>query len=156
MAIGHAIYGTSSTGRSWILSLFCKVFISLEQTKASTSSLTFCLMVLIIRQDLVHDSKISGVSSQNNRCTSCDNNTSYIFRIYRITRIVEVYQQSIYINKKNIYYVLKCCNKTKTPFGIAVQTMFCQNSIFFFIKIEFGLYFLDCFDVLMLKMIFKK
>jgi len=41
-------------------------------------------------------------------------------------------------------------------FGSAVESMFDQILIFFFAKIECGLYFLDRFDVLMLKMIFKK
>jgi hypothetical protein len=42
-------------------------------------------------------------------------------------------------------------------FGSAVQPAFHQISIFFFFaKIECGLYFLDRFDVLMSKMIFKK
>jgi len=41
-------------------------------------------------------------------------------------------------------------------FGSAVESMFDQISIFFFAKIECGLYFLDRFDVLMSKMIFKK
>ena len=38
----------------------------------------------------------------------------------------------------------------KRPFGVVVKFQF------FFIKIECGLYFLDRFDVLMSKMIFKK
>jgi len=41
-------------------------------------------------------------------------------------------------------------------FGIAFVTAFRQILIFFFAKIECGLYFLDRFDVLMSKMIFKK
>ena len=47
--------------------------------------------------------------------------------------------------------------KTMSMFGSAVETAFRQNSIFFFfVKIKFGLYFLDRFDVLMSKIIFKK
>jgi len=42
------------------------------------------------------------------------------------------------------------------PFGIAFVTVFHQILNFFFIKIECSLYFLDRFDVLMSKMIFKK
>ena len=47
---------------------------------------------------------------------------------------------------------------TSGPFVSAVEIAFCQISkfFFFFAKIEFGLYFLDRFDVLMSKMIFKK
>ena len=41
-------------------------------------------------------------------------------------------------------------------FGIAFVPAFCLNLIFFFAKIECGLYFLDRFDVLMSKMILKK
>jgi len=41
-------------------------------------------------------------------------------------------------------------------FGIAFVPVFRPNLIFFFAKIECGLYFLDRFDVLMSKMIFKK
>jgi len=41
-------------------------------------------------------------------------------------------------------------------FGSAVEPTFDQISIFFFVKIECGLYFLDRFDVLMSKIIFKK
>jgi hypothetical protein len=41
-------------------------------------------------------------------------------------------------------------------FGIAFVTAFRQILIFFFAKIECGLYFLDRFDVLISKMIFKK
>jgi len=42
-------------------------------------------------------------------------------------------------------------------FGSAVEPAFHRISIFFFFaKIECGLYFLDRFDVLMSKMIFKK
>jgi len=41
-------------------------------------------------------------------------------------------------------------------FGIAFTTVFRQILIFFFATIECGLYFLDRFDVLMSKMIFKK
>jgi hypothetical protein len=42
-------------------------------------------------------------------------------------------------------------------FGSAVELAFHRISIFFFFaKIECGLYFLDRFDVLMSKMIFKK
>ena len=44
----------------------------------------------------------------------------------------------------------------KSPFGCAFQPVFRQILNFFFAKIECGLYFLDRFDVLMLKMIFKK
>jgi hypothetical protein len=41
--------------------------------------------------------------------------------------------------------------------GSAVEPVFHRISIlFFFAKIECGLYFLDRFDVLMLKIIFKK
>jgi hypothetical protein len=42
-------------------------------------------------------------------------------------------------------------------FGSAVEPAFDQISIFFFFaKIECGLYFLDRFDMLMSKIIFKK
>jgi hypothetical protein len=42
-------------------------------------------------------------------------------------------------------------------FGSAFLPVFCENlNFFFFAKIECGLYFLDRFDVLMSKMIFKK
>jgi len=43
-------------------------------------------------------------------------------------------------------------------FGSAFLPVFCENLnfFFFFAKIECGLYFLDRFDVLMSKMIFKK
>jgi hypothetical protein len=47
----------------------------------------------------------------------------------------------------------------KSLFGSAVEPAFDQISNFFnffFAKIECGLYFLDRFDVLMSKMIFKK
>ena len=44
----------------------------------------------------------------------------------------------------------------KSPFGIAVEPAFRKILIFVFAKIECGLYFLDRFDVLILKMIFKK
>jgi hypothetical protein len=48
-------------------------------------------------------------------------------------------------------------SKQKGLFGIAFVTAFHQIlKIFFFAKIECGLYFLDRFDVLMSKMIFKK
>jgi len=39
---------------------------------------------------------------------------------------------------------------------LCVLTCVSLNFEFFFIKIEYGLYFLDRFDVLMLKIIFKK
>jgi len=41
-------------------------------------------------------------------------------------------------------------------FGIVFVIVFRQILNFFFVKIECGLYFLDCFDVLMSKIIFKK
>jgi len=41
-------------------------------------------------------------------------------------------------------------------FGSAVEPAFDQILIFFCAKIECGLYLLDRFDVLMLKIIFKK
>jgi len=41
-------------------------------------------------------------------------------------------------------------------FGIVFVTVFCQILNFIFAKIKCGLYFLDCFDVLMSKIIFKK
>jgi len=44
----------------------------------------------------------------------------------------------------------------KSLFGSAVEYAFDQISFFFVAKIECGLYFLDCFDVLMSKIIFKK
>jgi len=44
----------------------------------------------------------------------------------------------------------------KNMFGYAVEPEFDQISFFFFAKIECGLYFLDRFDVLMSKTIFKK
>ena len=49
------------------------------------------------------------------------------------------------------------CFFIKGPFGSAVVPAFRPNLnfFFFFAKIEFGLYFLDRFDVLMSKMIFK-
>jgi hypothetical protein len=43
-----------------------------------------------------------------------------------------------------------------SPFGSAVQPDFDRILNFFFAKIECSLYFLDRFDVLMSKMIFKK
>jgi hypothetical protein len=47
--------------------------------------------------------------------------------------------------------------KNKRTFGIVFVPVFCSNLIyFFFVKIKCGLYFLDCFDVLMSKIIFKK
>jgi hypothetical protein len=47
--------------------------------------------------------------------------------------------------------------KNKGTFGIAFVIVFCSNlNFFFFAKIECGLYFLDRFDVLMSKIIFKK
>jgi len=52
---------------------------------------------------------------------------------------------------------LKPCPGTSSLFGSAVEPAFDQILIFFFFaKIECGLYFLDRFDVLMSKMIFKK
>jgi hypothetical protein len=45
---------------------------------------------------------------------------------------------------------------SKSLFGSAVEPAFDRISNFFFAKIECGLYFLDRFDVLMSKMIFKK
>ena len=46
---------------------------------------------------------------------------------------------------------------TTSLFGSVVKPAFDQISIFFFVvKIECGLYFLDRFDVLISKMIFKK
>jgi len=44
----------------------------------------------------------------------------------------------------------------KTMFGNATAVAFPKILIFFFTKIEYGLYVLDRFEVLMLKMIFKK
>jgi hypothetical protein len=44
----------------------------------------------------------------------------------------------------------------KSLFGSAVEPAFDQILIFFFAKIECDLYFLDRFDVLMSKIIFKK
>jgi hypothetical protein len=41
-------------------------------------------------------------------------------------------------------------------FGNAAVAMFLKILNFFFTKIEYDLYILDRFDVLMLKMIFKK
>jgi len=41
-------------------------------------------------------------------------------------------------------------------FGFVFVTVFHQILKFFFAKIECGLHFLDRFDVLMLKIIFKK
>jgi len=60
--------------------------------------------------------------------------------------------------------IMKCIETTylsvlwnKIPFVIAFVTTFHQIlNYFFFAKIECGLYFLDRFDVLMSKMIFKK
>ena len=47
--------------------------------------------------------------------------------------------------------------ETKCLFGIAAKPAFWKNSnFFFFAKIKCGLYFLDRFDVLMSKIIFKK
>jgi hypothetical protein len=45
---------------------------------------------------------------------------------------------------------------SKRMFGIAFVPAFCLNLNFFFAKIECGLYFLDRFDVLISKIIFKK
>jgi len=47
---------------------------------------------------------------------------------------------------------------SKVAFGSAFLPVFCENLnfFFFFAKIECGLYFLDRFDVLMSKIIFKK
>jgi len=44
----------------------------------------------------------------------------------------------------------------KSLFGSVVEPAFDRILIFFFVKIECGFYFLDRFDVLMSKMIFKK
>jgi hypothetical protein len=47
--------------------------------------------------------------------------------------------------------------KIKGTFGTVLVTVFPLNlNFFFFAKIECGLYFLDRFDVLMSKIIFKK
>jgi uncharacterized membrane protein (DUF106 family) len=54
-------------------------------------------------------------------------------------------------------YKKKHNHAIKRPFGIAFVTAFHQIlNFFFFAKIECGLYFLDRFDVLMSKIIFKK
>jgi len=51
----------------------------------------------------------------------------------------------------------KVSEKTMGTFGTAFVPAFPPNlNFFFFAKIECGLYFLDRFDVLMSKMIFKK
>jgi hypothetical protein len=51
----------------------------------------------------------------------------------------------------SVYY------RNKRTFGIAFVPAFRPNlNFFFFAKIKCGLYFLDRFDVLMSKMIFKK
>jgi hypothetical protein len=56
--------------------------------------------------------------------------------------------------------IFHCCTmlyaSSKRPFDIAFVTAFHQILNFFFAKIECGLYFLDRFDVLMSKIIFKK
>jgi hypothetical protein len=44
----------------------------------------------------------------------------------------------------------------KSLFGSALNLCLIKFNFFFFIKIECGLYFLDCFNVLILKIIFKK
>jgi hypothetical protein len=44
----------------------------------------------------------------------------------------------------------------KGTFGTVFVPVFRANLIFFFVKIECDLYFLDRFDVLMSKIIFKK
>ena len=60
------------------------------------------------------------------------------------------------------YYILLMLSYSrrsisKSSFGIVFVTAFHQIlNIFFFAKIECGLYILDRFDVLMSKMIFKK
>ena len=59
------------------------------------------------------------------------------------------------------YYILLMLSYSrrsisKSPFGIVFVTVFHQILNFFFAKIECGLYFLDRFDVLMSKIIFKK
>jgi hypothetical protein len=47
-------------------------------------------------------------------------------------------------------------NSSLAAFGIVFVPAFRQILNFFFVKIECGLYFLDRFDMLMSKMIFKK
>jgi hypothetical protein len=45
----------------------------------------------------------------------------------------------------------------QVAFGYAVQLVFNWIlNLFFFVKIEYNLYFLDYFDILILKIIFKK
>jgi len=54
-------------------------------------------------------------------------------------------------------FFFKFHRTSKRPFGIAFVIVFHQIlKFFFFAKIECGLYFLDRFDVLMSKIIFKK
>ena len=53
-------------------------------------------------------------------------------------------------------FFFKSHRTSKRPFGIAFVIAFHQILKFFFVKIEYGLYFLDRFDVLMSKIIFKK
>jgi hypothetical protein len=66
------------------------------------------------------------------------------------------------LKKKKLKVQNEDCLKTlfivlsKSLFGSAVEPAFDRISNFFFAKIECGLYFLDRFDVLMSKMIFKK
>ena len=50
----------------------------------------------------------------------------------------------------------KCIILATYSFRDSLAVRFAKFWIFFFAKIECGLYFLDRFDVLMLKMIFKK
>ena len=55
-----------------------------------------------------------------------------------------------------LFFFLSKWADCSRAFGSAVQPAFRRISIFFFSKIECGLYLLDRFDVLISKMIFKK
>jgi hypothetical protein len=56
----------------------------------------------------------------------------------------------------NLIIAIPLFNWIQTPFDIVFVTVFHQILNFFFVKIECDLYFLDRFDVLMSKIIFKK
>jgi hypothetical protein len=63
----------------------------------------------------------------------------------------------IFLNQIAIWVGRRPIHSWHVKFGSAVEPAFDQILIFFFFaKIECGLYFLDRFDVLVSKMIFKK
>jgi hypothetical protein len=107
-------------------------------------------MIIKKKLSLVFVSFISSLQRDKKLTKNCV--WDFCLNLHDHTRFYLTYLRFFYFRTVVKHHV------SETMFGnvAAAAAVFLKNLNFFFIKIKYNLYVLDCFDVLMSKIIFKK